>query len=77
MAILFNTSFVSNSGIQFVSWLKHLVCQKHYRKFPNISTRSLKKCDVLGSAEFDFESLVSIWIEKIVKVFNEITQPTP
>jgi len=42
VAILFNTSFVSNSGIQFVSWLQYFVCQKHYKKFPNISTRSLK-----------------------------------
>jgi hypothetical protein len=68
---------VSNSGIQFVSWLKHFVCQKHYKKFPNISTRSLEECDVLERAEFDFETLVSIWIEKIVKVLNEIPQPTP
>jgi len=52
--IQFNTSFVSNSGIQFVPWLKYFVCQKHYKKFPNISTRSLEEGRI-WSWDFGFD----------------------
>ena len=41
-----------------------VLCQKHYKKFPKISTRSLEKCGVLERVEFDSETLVSTWIEK-------------